>query len=68
VIIRDPGFDLLPELLGLLEDFRGLGVAHDIRGVVVEQVPLPPAGLEVDDQLRDARADGELRGREAYLR
>ena len=67
VVLRDPVLDLLLELAGLLEDLRGLGVADDVRGVVVELVPLPPAGLEVGDQARNARADGQLRGRETDL-
>jgi hypothetical protein len=67
MVPRDPVLDLLLELPGLLEDPRSLGVADDVRGVMVESVPLPPARLEVDDQSRDARADGQLRGREAHL-
>ena len=69
VVLRDPGFDRLLELPDLLEveDFRSLGVAHDIRRVVIEQVLLPPAGLEVGDQTGDARTHVKLRGLEANL-
>lgn len=43
MICGNPGFDLSLELLGLREHLRRLGVAHDVRNVVIERVPLPAA-------------------------
>lgn len=39
----NPSLDLGLELLGFFEKLLRFGVAHDVRNVVIERVPLPAA-------------------------
>ena len=58
--LGDPRFDLLPKLLGFLNDLGGLHVANCVRRVIVQGVSLSTAGLEVCGESRNIRPDGQL--------
>ena len=67
MIRGNPGFNFLLELLSFIEKLCGLGVADDVRDIIIGRIPLPAAELEEGDERRDASSDGEFRGVEAHL-
>ncbi len=67
VIRGNPVLDLLLELLSLLTQFGGLGLAHDVGDVVVKHVSFSSAEFEVSHEVGNTRTYGKLGGLEADL-
>src|SRR5262245_30378822 len=57
VLVLHPILNELLEFPGFLQEFLGLGVTGHVGRVVVQDVALPPAGIEVIGQVRALRSE-----------
>ena len=67
MILANPILDKVAKLLGLLDEFSGVALAHEVGGVVAQLVSLDPATVQVCGKRGGGGAEGGLQGTERVV-